>query len=439
MICKVKETIKKYNLLNESIKTVAVGFSGGADSVCLLHILSSLKDEYGIIIKAVHVNHNIRGEEAKFDESFARKFCMSLGVDFEAFSIDVPSLAKEKKLSYEECGRLVRYECFDKVGCDAVAVAHTLSDSIETMLFNLARGTGTKGLSGITPSREPNIIRPLIECSRKEIEAYCKANGLDYVTDSTNLTDDYTRNHIRHNLVPCFEKINGDYQSSFLRAMNSLREENDFIEECAERLLVESRCEKGYYIEGFLLSHNAVVKRCLLILLKQNMKKPPEAKHIELCFDIIKKGSGKAEISKGLYICVNGGIISFRSELKADSEWKCSFAENVADTPVGRFLLYENEEAAGKDSFDAKKIQSELFISSRLPGDTFTFKNRKITKSLKKLFNEMKIPSHKRNSIAVLHDGDNVVWVEDIGVNSVYIHDENSQKIITIKKDGSKC
>ncbi len=438
MICKVKAAIEKYGLLEGNVRTVAVGFSGGADSVCLLHILSSLKQEYGIILKAVHINHNIRGDEAKRDESFVRDFCRKIGVDFEVYDVDVLSLAKEKKLSLEECGRLVRYECFSKSGCDCIAVAHTLSDSIETMLFNLARGTGPKGLVGISAKREPNIIRPLIDCTRQEVEAYCEENDLEYVTDSTNLSDDYTRNHIRHNLVPAFEKINTDYSSSFFRAMQSLREEDDFISKEAEKLIFISRCDKGYNTMLFSKGHSAVVKRAILILLKSRMSKPPEAKHIDACFEIITQGKGKIELGKDLYILVDSGIISFCGEEKEIPEWKSEFIDGISHTPYGDFVL-ESVELPSENCFDAEKIEGELFISSRLPGDSFTFRNRKITKTLKKLFNEKKIPSHKRNTVGVLHDGKNVVWVEYIGVNAMYIPDEKTQKIIKIKKDGSKC
>lgn len=434
MICKVKRTIKKYGLITEDTRTVAVGFSGGADSVCLLHILSLLKEEYGIILKAVHVNHNIRGIEAKRDEDFVRSFCEELGVELSVYSVDVPSVAKEKKLSLEECGRLVRYECFEKESCDAVAVAHTLSDSIETLLFNLARGTGTKGLSGISPKREPDIIRPLIDCSRREIEAYCSENGLSYVTDSTNFCDDYTRNHIRHNLVPAFSHINSEFEASFSRAMEAVRQQDSFIEQCALKLIEEGRVADSYSAEVFLSSHESVLKRAILILLKERMTKPPEAKHVECVFDSIVAGNGKTELSKDLYISVNGDIITFCRGGTAVKEWKSTFEKGVAVTPCGRFVLEKSSDIQ-ENSFDADKLSDELFISSRLPSDRFTFADRKISKSLKKLFNEKKIPVEKRNSIAVLHDGENVVWVEDIGVNSVYIPDENSQKIITVKKE----
>ncbi len=435
MICKVKNTVKKYGLITDDVKTVAVGLSGGADSVCLIDILSKLKEKYGIILKAVHVNHNIRGEEADRDEDFVRELCRAMDIELLVFSVDVPSLAAERKLSLEECGRQVRYECFEKAGCDAVAVAHTLSDSIETMLFNLARGTGVKGLSGISPEREPNIIRPLIDCTRGEIEAYCEKNSLQYVTDSTNLSDDYTRNHIRHNIVPTFEKINNDFENAFLRAMNSVREADSFIEESALALLDEGRCDGGYRTEVLSSAHDIVLKRCILEILKKKMNKPPEAKHIELCFEAVRSGKGKTEIARDLYLCVSGDIISVSHTKKTTDVWKTYFENNRAYTPFGEFILTQDA-PYGRASFDADKVSNELFLSSRLEGDKFTFRKRGVTKSLKKLFNELKIPSEKRNEIAVLHDGESVVWIEDIGVNALYIPDENSQKIITVKRTG---
>ena len=435
MICKVTDAIEKFNLIDKDVKTVGVGFSGGADSVCLIDVLSSLKDTYGIIVKAIHINHNIRGAEADRDEQFVRDFCKKKNIELLVCNVDVPALAKERKISLEECGRQVRYDCFENSCCDAVAVAHTLSDSIETMLFNLARGTGAKGLTGISPRREPNIIRPLVYCTRKDIETYCNEHKLDYVTDSTNLLDDYTRNHIRHNIVPAFEKINSDFENSFLRAMNSIREEDDFICSCAMELLDKSRCEQGHKISVLSSADDAVVKKCILEILKEMMKKPPEARHVESVFSLIKAGKGKIELSKDLYIFANGDIISFSCAEVESFEWRTDFKDGVAQTPFGKIVLTENSEDGG-EAFDADKIRDTLFVSSRLPGDRFTFVKRGVTKNLKKLFNELKIPAEKRNSVAVLHDGKNVVWIEDIGVNSMYIPGVNSQKIITIKKDG---
>ena len=439
MICKVKNTIEKYSLLDSSVRTVAVGLSGGADSVCLLDVLNRLKDEYSFTLKAVHVNHKIRGDEAERDELFVKELCRKKGIELLVFSKDIPALAKERRLSLEECGRQVRYECFQKCGCDAVAVAHTLSDSIETMIFNLARGTGAKGLTGISPKREPDIIRPLIECTREEIEAYCNNNSISFVTDSTNLSDDYTRNHIRHNIVPAFKKINTDFEASFLRAMYSVKEEDDFVNACAEELLKECKNEAGEYnIQILSESDDAVLKKFILKILREKMKKPPEAKHIEACFDLIKSGKGKIELSKDLYILADNGIISFNRSHCEKKPWKAFVENSVAEIPSGVIELIPSDEITA-DAFDEDKVKNELFFSSRLPGDSFTFRNRKVTKSLKKLFNEMKIPEDRRNDIAVLHDGENVVWIEDIGVNSMYIPDDNSQKILKIKRTGKNA
>ncbi|MGN0447866.1 MAG: tRNA lysidine(34) synthetase TilS [Acutalibacteraceae bacterium] len=435
MICKVKSTVEKYSLLPENVKTVAVALSGGADSVCLLNILSILKDDYDIILKAVHVNHNIRGLEAKRDEDFVRNLCKNLGVELTVFSVDVPKLSKEQGLSLEQCGRNVRYECFDKVGCDAVAVAHTLSDSIETLIFNLARGTGKKGLCGITAKREPNIIRPLIECTRADVENFCNKNGLSYINDSTNASDDYTRNFIRHNLVPCFGKINGGFEKAFLRTMESLKAEDDFIETSAKELLSRSRNGEGYSAAVLSSSHEAVLKRSILMLLKQYMSKPPESKHIDLCFDIIKSGKGKIAIGKDLYISIVGDIIIFQKKTTSNKIDKVYFENNCAETSLGKFSLVKTDKIT-ENTFDKDKIESEIYASSRLEGDSFTLSRRKVTKSLKKLFNELKIPQEIRESIAVIHDGNNVLWIDGIGVNLKYIPDKDSKNIIIIKKDG---
>lgn len=436
MICKVKKTVEMYGLIDKEVRSVAVGLSGGADSVCLADILSKLKDDYGIILKAVHVNHNIRGEEALRDEEFVKDFCRKRGIELLCFSVDVPSLAKQRRLSLEECGRQVRYECFEKAGCDAVAVAHTLSDSIETFLFNLARGTGAKGLGGISPKRSPNIIRPLIECTRAEVEGYCEKNSLEYVTDSTNLSDDYTRNHIRHKLVPNFEKINSGFEEAFKRAMLSIREQDLFVQECAVSLLCQSERKNGWCLSQLQAADSAVLKKCLLIILKDKMNKPPEAKHIDACFSLVKQGKGQIELAKDLYISCRDDIIAFIGAKTGAPEWKCGFADGVAKTPVGDIRLVSGTEASA-DSFSGDNISlDELYASSRQSGDSFTFKKRGVTKSLKKLFNELKIPHEKRNEIAVIHSGNDVVWVENIGVNAVYIPDKNTQKIITVKKDG---
>lgn len=438
MICKVEKVIEKYALL-ENVKTVAVGVSGGADSIALLKILSILKEKYGIILKAVHVNHNIRGDEADADEALVKKYCEELDVEFMPFSIDVISASQKLGIGLEECGRIVRYECFHKASCDAVALAHTLSDSIETMLFNLARGTGSKGLCGIPVKREPNIIRPLIECTRKEIEQYCSDNNLQYAVDCTNLQDDYTRNYIRHNIVPLFERVNSDFEQSFLKTMQILTGENAFIEQQVQELLKASFNGNGYSTKLLKSAHPSVRQRAVMCIIEGVLNKSVEKRHIALVEQAIEKNQGKIELSKDLYICVNSDIICVQSKGSASNEYWEATEQNgafVFDDKIYSLTVVCNPDTVEKDDIDFYKIQNTLKLTSRKQGDTFFNKKRGNTKTLKKLFCEMKIPLDERNKIAVLRDGENVVWVENIGTDSRYSPKPNAEKIIRVKKGG---
>lgn len=435
MICKVRSTIKKYNLLT-GVSSLAVGVSGGADSMCLLEILSKLKDEYGIILKAVHLNHNIRGQEALRDQKVVEEFCQKLGIECLSYSVDIPYLAKEMGIGEEECGRIKRYECFNDAGCDAVATAHTLSDSIETMMFNLIRGTGLKGLCGI-PAKRDNIIRPLIECTRSEIESYCKDNKIDYVTDSTNLTDDYTRNFIRHNIVSKFSQVNEGFESAIGSAMETLRLENDAMERAKSSLISECKRENGYDRQTLINTDSAIRRRAVADILSSRMNKDVEKRHIDLADEAIIKGNGKIEIAKDLYVVVSDNLISVETLKTVAQEWKCECVNNTFNTPVGAFYIQEVSSAVyNKNAIDADKIKGSLHMSSRKDGDRFYSKSRNNTKTLKKLFNEMKIPAESRNNIAILRDDENLIWIDGIGTDGKYLPDINSNHILIIKKEG---
>ena len=436
MICKVRNTIEKYGLL-DGVSTLAVGVSGGADSMCLLEILSKLKQEYDIIIKAVHVNHNIRGDEALRDQKLVEDYCLKLGIDCRVYSVDIPALAKEMGIGEEECGRLMRYECFDNMGCDAAATAHTLSDSIETMMFNLIRGTGLRGLCGI-PAKRDNIIRPLIDCARSEIEDYCHKNGIDYITDSTNLTDDYTRNFVRHNIVANFGKVNPAFESAIGSAMETLRIENESMENSKDALLRLSETTDGYKLSVLSQTDSAIRRRAIADILGIYMKKDVEKRHIDLLDSAVIKGEGKIEIAKDLYAIVSDGIISIRPETTATPEWECDCIDNVFATPVGKFCIEEALSAGykNKNAIDADKVKGSLHMSSRRQSDRFYSKIRRNTKSLKKLFNEMKIPAEERNNIAILRDDENLIWIDGIGTDGEYVPNENTNKVLIIKKEG---
>ena len=213
------ELIKRENMLEKGGFVVAA-VSGGCDSAALLNILCALSTELDLHILCAHVNHNLRGAESDGDEKFVREMCKKLKVPCKVFSAPVAEYAFEHHLSTEEAGRKLRYDFFEHCGAELdvnakIATAHSLSDCAETFIFNAARGTGISGLCGI-PKKRGNIIRPIIEFTRAELEEYCAQKGICFVTDSTNLTDEYARNKIRHNVIPTLRKINPAFENSLL-------------------------------------------------------------------------------------------------------------------------------------------------------------------------------------------------------------------------------
>jgi len=204
----VLKTIRNKELIPAGSRVI-VGFSGGADSVCLLSVLLGLEALLGCEIRAMHVNHGLRGAEARRDEAFCETFCRERNVPFQTVTVDVNGLVKEKGLSTEEAARILRYEALEKAaGKDGIiAVAHHAGDQAETILLNLLRGTGLKGLSGMEYKRG-GIVRPLLALTREEIDGYLQENGLPHVTDSTNAVNEYARNRVRNVILPEMEKIN---------------------------------------------------------------------------------------------------------------------------------------------------------------------------------------------------------------------------------------
>lgn len=437
MICKVKSTIERFSML-DGAQTVAVGLSGGADSVCLFDILFKLREEYGYTLKAVHVNHNLRGDEAVSDCRFVEKFCKDRGVELLVVSADVASLAKEKRLGLEECGRLVRYEAFKKAKCDRIAVAHTLSDCVETALFNLTRGSSLSGICRIAPVRK-NIIRPLIDCTRDEVLKYCSEHKLKFVTDSSNLTDDYSRNFLRHNVIPQLKKLNPELETSFFRFFESAGNDEAFLKKNAKKALAEAKTENGYDRKTLLSYDDSILNRCVRIILEENMKKQVESKHISLVSDLIRN-MGKIQLSEDLYISVSCDIISFQFSTSVCEPWKVHGEKNKFVSPYKSYEIIDVTDLAHEDIkflIDFQKLSSGLVLRSRRPGDAFTSVSRGNTKSLKKLFNEMKIPAAEREKIAVLESDGVIAWVEGIGTNKPFVITDKTDKPVKIKiKEG---
>lgn len=421
--------------------TVGVGLSGGADSVALTHFLYNNREKLLIKeLKAVHVHHGIRGDEADRDMEFAESFCESLGIELLSFKADIPAEAARTGESVEECARRVRYDCFKKAGCDKFATAHNLNDNAETFFFNLARGTSLTGLTGIPYVRD-FYIRPLLDCTRNEIEEYIKENGLSFVTDSTNLSDDYTRNKIRHNILPLFFELNPSFDKAFSRCLESLYNAKEYIEDETEELYLKSKKDGFFDCSVFKDEREAVRFSAIRMILKSENVKDISYEHIKAVDNIIKNG-GAANLPKASVLSERQRLYFKVPEIPECFEMRIS-SENVR-TPIGSFKIkaycqkdLQNLNKRVLDNLiDCDKITSNLVLRNRRDGDSVRLYGRNGTKTLKKLFNERKIPVSKRPGIAILSDDNGIIWLEGFGVSERARPSGETKKYLYLERAG---
>ena len=444
MTNKVITTIKEHSMISKG-DTVGVGLSGGADSVALLHILTSSKEKLGILkIKGIHIHHGIRGDEADRDLEFSKNFCEKLGVDFVCFYADIPAEAKKTGESIEECARRIRYDFFSQSGCTKIATAHNLNDNMETVIFNMTRGTSLSGLCGIPYVRDI-YIRPLLDCTRNEIEEYLKENVLDFITDSTNLCDDYTRNKIRHNVIPQLFEINPSFDSAFSNCVESVKLANDYILQSATEILKNARSleENKYDCNKIKNCHKAVKNQIILLILKEQGVPDITKKYIDAVSYIIENG-GKASLGGNITAYVDCEKLCF-GELKVVEhfEIKVENNEKTVKTSVGTVVLdyLLKEDLQNLNRFDMEtlidcdKICGSLTIRNRVDGDSYQPAKR-VNKKLKKLFNEEKISVNKRSEMIIVSDDNGIIWTEYFGVAERCRVEKNTEKSIRISVVG---
>lgn len=422
---KIISTIETYGMLKGG-ECVTAALSGGADSVCLLLVLNDLKERYSLKLDAVHVNHCIRGEEADRDEQFCRKLCERLGVELTVKRIDVPAIAAEKKQSLEEAARNVRYAVFAEHSAGGLtATAHTASDNAETVLLNLARGTGLKGMCGIPPVRD-SIIRPLIDVTRQDVENYLKETGQDFVTDSTNLDNDYTRNRIRHNIIPEILRINSGFYKTFCAELKIFSEENIFIENSVKTAY--NICIDNGALCGLEKYDTVIRKRCISIFLRENSL-PVSAEKINAVNDILDSG-GKINISDGVFaVCRKHILTILRMPEKTEIQpVKLCCGENSIFPH--KTVFAEIKDGSG-GIIDTDKVCGDIVLRSRRNGDRIQLAGRSFTSSVKKLLNE-KIRPDIRPYIHFLADDTGVIFIENIGVADRVKPDVNTRKSLYI-------
>lgn len=416
MICKVKSALEKYSMHPEG-KRVVVALSGGADSMALLTVLYRLRDEYGLTLEACHVNHGIRGDAAKRDEDFVKSYCEKLGIKLHLFSYDVPAVAQKQGIGLEECGRRLRYESFASLGDCLVATAHTLSDRCETLLLNEVRGSSVKGLCSI-PAVRGNIIRPLIDCTRSEIEDYCRDNSIPFVTDDTNFDDLYSRNRIRLNVIPELRKLNPSLEQAFQRLISCASEDEEYFERLTAEIVSEAEKANGYDAELISRQHTSVRKRVIAHIIKTQTGLNPERIHLKMVEDILEGGT--VQIIGDTVVKVKNSALYINPKEETEEEWEYDFSTlevSLKNRKIKATVFNKNDlppkQFVHNKVLDYDTVVGNCIIRNRRAGDRLRLAGSSCTKTLKKIFNEKHLEG--RNNLAVLTDDEGILWVENLG------------------------
>lgn len=414
---KMQKAIVEFGMLECS--SLLVGFSGGADSCAMLDVLHKMCKTKDIKLYALHVNHMIRGNEANRDELFCFNFCKERSIHLTIIKKDIPALAKEQGKGLEECARDFRYLSFSefctKNKIERIATAHNANDNTETVLFNLARGSGLRGLCGIPPVRD-NIIRPLIYCKKEEIIEYCNKKGIEYMQDSTNSSIEYTRNYIRHELTPCLEHINNNAISAISRNSSILRKDLDALETIADSCLDYSDCQLAKMPES-------IIVRVLQKRYKKAGFDPSclEEKHISAILKLLKKGKTGDTVSlpnKSRVLKLREGL-EFSQEERTPAKKNndifklCYGINNIPQLNCSILIrkpneIFEKFENVYKMSmkaeiiFDTIDSLCSLYCRAKSDGDSYRFGG--MTRSVRKLLWQKGIPAEKRINYPVICD-----------------------------------
>ena len=392
-------------------RRILCAVSGGADSVCLLHVLYEHRERLGLELCATHFEHGIRGEESRRDAAFVEALCDKLGVELCVESGDTPAFAQSEGMSMEEAARKLRYAFLEaaaaKLDCDFIATAHNADDNAETILFNLTRGSGAKGLCGI-PVQRGNIVRPLLSVTRREIEGYLREKGIEHITDSTNLSDDYSRNLIRHQVVPVLERINPRFVETAGRSAALLRQDEDCLDAMAQSFIEDNLSGGGVDCKALLALHEALSSRVLRALCPQSLS----AAHVAALIELARgDGLGFCDVP-GLRVRREQGKLFFDGPEEAELPEIPLRAGMTCTLPAaGIELKIEEEIYTGEIHglfktylVKCENICGRLICSSRKPGDRISPQGRDCTKSLKSIFVEKKMSQRERDLCPVIRD-----------------------------------
>ncbi len=436
----VTEGFTSPHLLSEMAKdtSILVGFSGGADSRALLDLLVKYATQNGASVYAAHVNHGIRGEEADRDEAFCRKVADGYGIPIFVHKANIPAMAKASGKSVELCARDERYAFFARImhenSIPLLATAHNANDNLETMLFNLARGSGLSGLCGIPPTRSCEgglLIRPILLMTKDNVLSYCSDNGLDFVTDSTNADTDYTRNKIRAKIIPVLKEIVSSPEKKAADASALLREDNELLSSMADDL-IKNAVDGAIEVSVLLSAHRAISSRAVMKLFGTVCDTSLEQVHVNDILELCRSAKQGARISLPSGFCarINGPCLEFVPSSALTEDKTEDFLIDVHEGET--FISQINAEIViGKSQRDINiyKKSIKFDINSAKINGTFTLRQRQagdkifmggMHKSVKKLMCDKKIPTELRSRIPMICYGDEIVAVPFVGVHDTY-------------------
>ena len=451
---KVYENIVNNNLIKKG-DTIILGVSGGPDSMALLYSLNKIKGSLGFDIIVAHLNHGTRGLESDRDQEFVEKISQELKLEYFKKKVAMVDYAKKNKLSEEEAGRKLRYDFFKDISKNypnsKIAVAHNLNDQSETLLMRIIRGTGIDGLKGIE-MKTNQIIRPLLNIKREEIEEYISHNNIKTVLDHTNLLPMYTRNKIRLELIPYIEEnFNKNIVDALWRLSKIADMENDFIEELVEenyKIMLKSREIECIILDGVLFKdkhiclQTRIIRRAISDLLGSNQGYGEE--HINLLLNLFIEGKTgkKIDLPHNIigYIDYDSLVIKIGKEeevkgYKHKLSIGCNYIPEIGISLKLDLLdnIGELRESKYTKFYDYDQVIGDIYLRSRETGDRFSPYGMKGSKKLKDIFINDKISREDRDNIPLLSDEKNILWIVGYRNSSFYKVEDSTKKILKVE------
>lgn len=423
---------------------VLVAVSGGCDSICLLHLLWTQREEWGLEVSAAHYEHGIRGEASLRDAAFVEDFCRARGIPCAVEHGDVPAYAREQGLGIEEGARELRYAFLerraDELGCDRIATAHNADDNVETMLLNLTRGSGLRGLGGIPPVRG-RIVRPLLTVTRQELEAYLRENALPHVEDASNADESYRRNRLRQRVLPLLREMNPALAHTLGDTAALLRQDEDCLASLADDFIEKHYQNDSLPAKKLCELHPAVASRVLRALCAQSLERKhveetlafcrgSELGYLDLPGQRLRREQGRLYFSEiesiplpdrairpgecleipELGICIRADLVEYNQKINSLFKTYCIKYENIRG--------------------------NEILCTGRRPGDRMRPAYRGCSKSLKALFLEHGMTRAERDRILVFRDEAGILAVHDLALDERSLPREGEMALrLTIYKN----